>query len=355
MGVYRRSDSPTWWMSLQVEQRRVRLNTGVEDRRLAEEIFAAWKVEVARERWLGARPPDQHYTVKDLINKYLALVTPRKALDSQRRDRSVLESFRMRWGSLRLCDLSTDMIEEYLTTRLTHVTYGTASKELGILKSAYQAARRWGWVQSSPFVGIRLNQEGRCRIRWLTREEERLLLSRCPPWLRDLVIVGLDTGLRPGNLVRLQRSWVHHDQSVVIVPQDWTKTRRAPITVPLTSRARAIILRWMDASPRQEGLVSRDGQSLACGRVNNALRRLTRAIGLDDVCLYTLRHTFVTRLVQAGRSLPDIAALAGHRSVVTTMRYVHVAPQYLRESIRALESSLSTGQAMKSTTLSPTL
>ena len=61
MGVYRRSDSPTWWMSLQVEQRRVRLNTGVEDRRLAEEIFAAWKVEVARERWLGARPPDQHY------------------------------------------------------------------------------------------------------------------------------------------------------------------------------------------------------------------------------------------------------------------------------------------------------
>ena len=132
-------------MSLQVEQRRVRLNTGVEDHRLAEEIFAAWKVEVARERWLGARPSDQQYTVKDLIDKYLALVTPRKAPDSQRRDRSVLESFRMRWGSLRLCDLSTDMIEEYLTTRLTHVTYGTASKELGILKSAYQAARRWGW------------------------------------------------------------------------------------------------------------------------------------------------------------------------------------------------------------------
>ena len=126
MGVYRRSDSPTWWMSLQVEQRRVRLNTGVEDRRLAEEIFAAWKVEVARERWLGARPPDQHYTVKDLIDKYLALVTPRKAPDSQRRDRSVLESFRMRWGSLRLCDLSTDMIEEYLTyaSHTGHVWHG---------------------------------------------------------------------------------------------------------------------------------------------------------------------------------------------------------------------------------------
>ena len=78
MGVYRRPDSPTWWMSLQVEHRRVRLNTGVDDRRLAEEIFAAWKVEVARERWLGPRPADQQFMVADLIDKYLTLMTPRK-------------------------------------------------------------------------------------------------------------------------------------------------------------------------------------------------------------------------------------------------------------------------------------
>jgi hypothetical protein len=141
-------------MSLQVEHRRVRLNTGVEDRRLAEEIYAAWKVEVARERWLGPRPSDQQFTVADLIDKYLALVTPRKAPDSQRRDRSVLADFIKRWGSLLIGDLTTDMIEEYLMTRLTHVTYGTASKELGILKAAYHAARRWGWVN----VAIRGHQ-----------------------------------------------------------------------------------------------------------------------------------------------------------------------------------------------------
>ena len=344
MGVYRRSDSPTWWMSLQVDQRRVRLNTGVEDRRLAEEIFAAWKVEVARERWLGARPADQHYTVKDLIDKYLALVTPRKAPDSQRRDRSVLESFRMRWGSLRVCDLSTDMIEEYLTTRLTHVTYGTASKELGILKAAYHAARRWGWVTASPFVGIKLNQAGENRVRWLTYDEERVLLSRCPPWLRDLVSVGLDTGLRPGNLVGLQRSWVHHDHSVLIVPQACTKTRRVPLTIPLTNRAHAIIGRSLKASCGEDVFVSREGLPLTCSRVNNALRRLSQAIGLQHICLYALRHSFITRLVQAGRPLPEVAALAGHRSIVTTMRYIHLAPQYLRDGIRALESNLNIGQ-----------
>lgn len=342
-------------MSLQINRRRVRLNTGAEDHRLAEEIFAAWKVEVARERWLGARPADQHYTVKDLIDKYLAVASPRKAPDSQRRDRSVLAAFTMRWGSLRLCELSAESIEESLAFRVTQVTYGTASKELGILKAAYHAARRWGWISSTPFVGIKLNQEGEGRIRWLTYEEERLILSRCPPWLRDLVIVGLDTGLRPGNLVGLQRSWVHHDHTVLIVPHSCTKTRRAPITIPLTTRAHDIIVRWLEASPPREGLVSHEGLPLTCGRVNNALRRLTRRMGLNDVCLYVLRHTFVTRLVQAGRPLPEVAVLAGHRSIVTTMRYVHVAPQYLRDGICALESNVPVNRATVSDPPSPTL
>ena len=51
MGVYRRSDSSTWWMSLQLNGQRVRRNTMVEDRQLAEEFFCAWKAEIARVRW----------------------------------------------------------------------------------------------------------------------------------------------------------------------------------------------------------------------------------------------------------------------------------------------------------------
>jgi site-specific recombinase XerD len=332
-------------MSLQVEHRRVRVNTGVEDRRVAEEIYAAWKVEVARERWLGRRPMDQQYTVKDLVDKYGAVATPRKTPASQRRDRSILAVFTRRWGSLRLCELTADRIEEYLSDRVTQVTYATASKELGVLKSAFHAARRWGWVSATPFVGIKLNQEGHGRIRWLTDEEERLLLAHCPSWLRDLVIVGLDTGLRPGNLIGLLRTWVHHDQRVLIVPQGCTKTRRAPITIPLTTRARAIIVRWLEASPTQDHLVLYEGLPLTCDRVNHVLRRLATRLGLKDVCLYVLRHSFITRLVQAGRPLPEVAALAGHRSIVTTTRYVHVAPHYLHESIRSLESRLSTGQS----------
>ena len=62
-----------------------------------------------------------------------------------------------------------------------------------------------------------------------------------------------------------------------------------------------------------------------------------RKVGLADVSLHTLRHTFISRLVQAGRPLNEVAALAGHRDIKMTLRYAHLAPDHLREGIAALE------------------
>jgi site-specific recombinase XerD len=72
--------------------------------------------------------------------------------------------------------------------------------------------------------------------------------------------------------------------------------------------------------------------------VNRALQRASVKAGLRDICLYTLRHSFISRLVQAGVSLPEVAALAGHRDIRMTMRYAHLAPQHLRHSIASLEA-----------------
>ena len=55
------------------------------------------------------------------------------------------------------------------------------------------------------------------------------------------------------------------------------------------------------------------------------------------VSLHTLRHTFISRLVQAGRPLSEVAALAGHRDIKMTLRYAHLAPSHLRAGIQVLE------------------
>ncbi|NWF72382.1 MAG: hypothetical protein HXY51_04930 [Nitrospirae bacterium] len=142
MGVYRRQDSTTYWMSLVVDGKRKRQDTGVQDRRVAEDIFAAWQVQLARAKWLGVPAPTPQHTVQELMREYAAKVTPRKSPASQRRDHVVLEQFGKRWGTLALDQLRTKTLEDYLTERLEDVTLATVSKELGILKSAYGRALR---------------------------------------------------------------------------------------------------------------------------------------------------------------------------------------------------------------------
>jgi integrase len=265
-------------------------------------------------------------------------VTPRKSSHSQQRDRIILARFTTLWGKLLLRNFTTQLIEEYLAERFTQVTFATASKELGILKAAFRCAIRWGWASQSPFVGIVLNQAGTARTQWLSEEEEQRLLAHCPAWLNDLVIVGLDTGLRPGNLVGLRCTWVQPAGTSLIVPRQATKTKMSPITIPLTTRAAEIIGRNLQSACSDHLFVSDAGRPFTCAEVNRALQRAARKASLADICLYTLRHSFISRLVQAGVSLPEVAALAGHRDIRMTMRYAHLAPRHLRDSIAALET-----------------
>ncbi len=338
MGIYRRPDSRTWWMSLQLNGHRVRLNTLVEDRQLAEDLFYAWKAEIARARWLGVPTPDGDHTVAELITQYLKMVTPRKSSSSQERDRIILARFATRWGTLLLRDLTTLLIEQYVAERIAQVSFATVSKELGVLKAAFRCAIRWGWASRSPFMGIVLNQEGTARTRWLSEDEETRLLLHCVGSLRDIVIVGLDTGLRPGNLVELRCAWVQPASASLIIPREQTKTKKLAITVPLTMRAAGIVHRYLERTRSEHLFVSKAGRPYTCAEVNRALQRAAVKAGISNICVYTLRHTFISRLVQAGVSLPEVAALAGHQDIRMTMRYAHLAPQHLRNSIATLEA-----------------
>ena len=230
------------------------------------------------------------------------------------------------------------LIEDYMAERMTTVTLASVSKELGILKSAYTRAMRWDWIAKSPFRGITLNQEGEERLRWLTEAEEAQLLAACPPWLQDLICVGLDTGLRRSNLVHLQRSWVQQQGRVLIVPRHHLKAKKATVLIPLTTRAAAIIHRQAACSESMYVFTQPDGRPYALDQVGVAVIRTARRAGLEDVSLHTLRHTFISRLVQAGRPLPEVAALAGHRDIKMTLRYAHLAPNHLREGIAAFEA-----------------
>ncbi|HZC81796.1 MAG TPA: site-specific integrase, partial [Nitrospiraceae bacterium] len=158
-----------------------------------------------------------------------------------------------------------------------------------------------------------------------------------PAWLCDIVILGLDTGLRPGNLVGLRCAWVQAGGTCLIIPREHTKGKKLLITIPLTTRAADIVRQSLEHARSDYVFISRAGRPYTTAEINRWLQRAAVKAGLDNICLYTLRHSFISRLVQAGRPLTEVAALAGHREIKMTLRYAHLAPSHLRAGIQALE------------------
>ena len=61
-------------------------------------------------------------------------------------------------------------------------------------------------------------------------------------------------------------------------------------------------------------------------------RRVRARAGLDDVRLHDLRHSYASRALALGESLPVIAKLLGHAQIQTTARYTHLTRDAVRDA-----------------------
>jgi integrase len=73
--------------------------------------------------------------------------------------------------------------------------------------------------------------------------------------------------------------------------------------------------------------------------LNLAWYATLRKAGIKGFRFHDMRHTFASRLVQAGVSMKTVAQLLGHSSVVVTERYSHLAPSKLENAVEVLTSA----------------
>jgi integrase len=98
------------------------------------------------------------------------------------------------------------------------------------------------------------------------------------------------------------------------------KAKKATVMIPLTTRAATIMHAAADATRTAPYVFTQsDGRAYSLEQVGMAVIRTAKQAQLPGVSLHTLRHTFISRLVQAGRPLAEVAALAGHRDITMTL------------------------------------
>lgn len=219
----------------------------------------------------------------------------------------------------------------------------SVNRELALLRAMLNDAVYNGWLSFSPFQRakglISLADETK-RERVLTFEEEKRLLQVCSDemnvsfkWkgkdvsatikskrehLRPLIIVALDTAMRRGELLKLQWKDVDFITRTINILAFNTKTAKAR-TVGMTQRVYDELTRLWEQSPK-------DLDELVFGIKNNVKRSFTSACRdakIENFCFHDLRHTALTRMIQAGLSPMEVMKISGHSQMTTFLRYIN--------------------------------
>ena len=226
----------------------------------------------------------------------------------------------------------------------------SANHALKLLRQIMNFAVASGHIDADPTGGIRQNRRP-ALTRFLSREE----IARLHEVLdresgrgerfrqqADIVRLLLLTGCRRGEVVSLRWSEVRGDRLVL----DDSKT--GPRTVPLGSRARAIL----DRQPRGgsaflfPSLLDPDRPR---GPDLPLWYRVRREAGIEDVRLHDLRHTFASHAVMNGVPVPVVSRMLGHANVQMTMRYAHLADRDVEAAAERIGAAMARIAANKLT------
>lgn len=237
------------------------------------------------------------------------------------------------------------MIERFKTERLHSKTMrktfrspASINRELATLSGIFRLAVRYDELEANPCRKVQFLQEKNSRERYLTFEEEAKLIEQlqgCREHLRPIVICALYTGMRRGELLRLRWSKVDFEREIITVTK--TKTNRDR-TVPMEKSVRETLIDLKAWGSRPQDFVFPSHYTGSFFKdINRSFKKACREAGIQDFRFHDLRHTFASRLVDARVDVVKIKELLGHRSIVTTMRYMHTNDQGKRAAITELE------------------
>lgn len=178
------------------------------------------------------------------------------------------------------------------------------------------------------------------RAEFLTESQQRDFVAACSaePDFQNLVLAGLHTGCRLGELARLRvKDFVVSSNTIYVEQSKSGKPRH----VFLDDQAAQFCKRSTSNRGPDELLLPRsNGQSWEKDSVKLPMRRACRKAKIQRLGFHQLRHSFSTRLLTSGVPMKIVAQQLGHTSVrMLEKHYGHLVDEHLQQVISALPNA----------------
>lgn len=330
MSLFKRKDSPNWWIKLTARNgRRLQQSTGTADKVRAQELHDKLKASLWDQERLGIKPARSW---REAVVRWLE-ETSEKA--THKEDVKKLLWLHTYLDGLTLDEINLDVIDRIRSAKLKEATKSTANRYLGLIRAILRRARdEWEWVDKVP--KIKLFKETNSRERSLTQEQAKALLAELPEHMRELVLFSLATGLRQSNVLKLEWPQVNLELRHAWIQGTQSKNRR-PISVPLNEVALEVLKRQVGKHPQR--VFTFRGRPINSANTK-AWQAARKRAGIEDFRWHDLRHTWATWQRQAGTPTHELQRLGGWRTGAMVERYAHLAPDYLALSASRLDAVL---------------
>ncbi|MGH8602649.1 MAG: site-specific integrase [Gammaproteobacteria bacterium] len=294
------------------------------------------------------RAPSERLTLRAAMNRYLSEISPTKRKGAAEREKTSAKPILEALGDYSLAAVTQQLIADYRDQRLGIrslrtgglLSTNTVRLELALLSHLFTVAiQEWGiGLGHNPVAMVRKPKPPNGRDRRISPKEQDPLLTECAqhsnPMLYWIVVLAIETGMRRGEIVGLRRGQVDPQRRIIRLPDTKNGSARS---VPLTKRAVQVLVEALDhpIRPIDTDLVFwGDTRDRATGErkpydFTEAWESARTRARVPDLKFHDLRHEAVSRLVEAGLSDQEVAAISGHKSMQMLKRYTHLRAEDL--------------------------
>lgn len=243
------------------------------------------------------------------------------------------------FGELYMDELSKQAVVQFINAKKVSHAPGSINRVIVLLRYIYNLAIAWETVRitKNPTKGIPLLKTNTRKERYLSGQEAKRLIESLQqsdnPMLQYIVPMLILTGARKNEVLYARWEDFNLEQRIWRIPMSKSgKARHVPISDG--------VLRLLDTMPRKDDcpwMFANPKTGKPYKSFFNSWHTARKKVGLSDVRVHDLRHSFASFLVNSGRSLYEVQKILGHSQISTTQRYAHLSNDSLLSAANVVE------------------